>query len=250
MSTMSLRVSDSLRAFVESQAARKGYGSPNDYLEALILEDRRKSEDDEVERKLLEALLGAPATPVTAETWEAIKEGGLGRVHEALASTAPGIPIAEAREALAPTVPGVPMAVWRADIVGEWREELTGSDLLDLKPVGDDYRRTLVLRADGTADYDVAAPDSPPRPPEPTPPFPTRLALSDDRVLSIWLPIAPMPEYDMPDWSREEVCFDVLSVMDWSLALSNRRFDYEDVMVLRRVDCEEFNLRKYGGRMP
>ena len=50
----------------------------------------------------------------------------------------------------------------------------------------------------------------------------------------------------MPEWSREEVCFDVLSVTDWSLALSNRRFDNEDVMVLRRVVIEEYRCRKYG----
>jgi len=79
--------------------------------------------------------------------------------------------------------------------------------------------------------------------------FPTRWALSDDRVLSLWLPIAPMPEYDMPEWSREEVSFDVFSVTDGSLALSNRRFDREDVMVFRRVDREEFALRKYGVRI-
>jgi antitoxin ParD1/3/4 len=233
MSPMDLTVPDSLRAFVESQVARKGYGSPNDYLEALIREDQRKAENGEIEGKLLEALLSEPATPVTAETWEAIEQDGLRR----------------AQESFAPSVPGVPIVQWRTDIVGEWREELTGSDLLDMEPVGSGYRHTLVLRGDGTADYTVAAPDSPPRPTETMPPFPPRWELSDDRVLSIWLPIAPMPEYDMPEWSREEVSFDVLSVTDWSLALSNRRFDREDVMVLRRVDREEFNLRKYGVRI-
>jgi hypothetical protein len=145
-------------------------------------------------------------------------------------------------------VPGIPIVEWRADIVGEWREESRASDLFDLEPVrDDDGRHTLVLRADGTADYTVEAPDSPPAP---TPPFPTRWELSDDRVLSIWLPIAPMPEIDMPEWSGEEVSFDILSVTDWSLALTNRRFDREDVMVFRRVDREQFTLRKYGARIP
>lgn len=234
MSTMSPRLSDALMAFVESQVARKGFASANNYLEALIREDQEKAEDDEIERKLLEALLGAPAAPVTPETWEAIKEDGLGRAHESSAPTAPGIPIAQ----------------WRADIVGEWREELRAPDLLDMKPIGDRPRHRIVLREDGTADYDCARPNAPPGPPEPTPPFPTRWGLSEERVLSIWLPIPPMPKYDMPEWSREEMCFDVLSVTDWSLALSNRRFDYEDVMVFGRVDHEELTLRKYGRRIP
>jgi antitoxin ParD1/3/4 len=77
MSTMNVTLPDSLKAFVESQVARKGYGSPNDYLEALIREDQRKAEDDEIEGKLLEALQGAPATPVTAATWEVVKQESL-----------------------------------------------------------------------------------------------------------------------------------------------------------------------------
>ena len=81
MSTMNLTLPDSLRTFVESQATRKGYGSPNDYLEALIREDQRKAENDEIEGKLLEAIQGAPATPVTAETWETIKQEGLRRLE-------------------------------------------------------------------------------------------------------------------------------------------------------------------------
>jgi antitoxin ParD1/3/4 len=78
---LSLTLPNSLKAFVESQVARKGYGSPNDYLEALIREDQRKAEDDEIEGKLLEALQGPLATPVTAETWEAIKQEGLKRLE-------------------------------------------------------------------------------------------------------------------------------------------------------------------------
>ena len=80
MSTIPLTLPDSLKAFVESQVAKKGYGSPNDYLEALIREDQQKVEHDEIEIKLREALHGAPAAPVTAETWEAIKQEGLRRL--------------------------------------------------------------------------------------------------------------------------------------------------------------------------
>ena len=69
-----------MRAFVEYQVARKGFGSPNDYLEALIREDQQKAENDEIEGKLLEPF-GVPATPVTAETWQAIKQGGLRRLE-------------------------------------------------------------------------------------------------------------------------------------------------------------------------
>jgi antitoxin ParD1/3/4 len=78
---MTVTLPDSLKAFVESQVARKGYGSPNEYLEALIREDQRKAENDEIEGKLLEALQGQPATPVTAETRAAVEQEGLRRLE-------------------------------------------------------------------------------------------------------------------------------------------------------------------------
>ena len=42
---------------------------------------------------------------------------------------------------------------WRSEVVGEWREELTGWDLLDMKPVAEGPRHVIVLRGDCTADY-------------------------------------------------------------------------------------------------
>jgi hypothetical protein len=136
------------------------------------------------------------------------------------------------------------LAQWREDIVGEWQAELAGVDLLYLEPVGTRFAFRLVLQEDGTADWDFTIPNASPMAPQPTPPFPTRWELSDDRILSIWLPIAPMPDYDMPDWSRQQISYDVLMVADLSLTLSNRRFDGEDVIVLRRVNYEEYNRRK------
>jgi hypothetical protein len=131
---------------------------------------------------------------------------------------------------------------WREALVGEWRPALMGTDLLRMKPT-DGFGLTLTLRADGTAEWDFTSKDSPPQPPEPPPPFPTRWELSADRVLSIWLPTAPMPDYHMPDWSREQLCYDVLAVSAESLALSDRRFDGESVDVLRRVDIQDYCRR-------
>jgi Arc/MetJ-type ribon-helix-helix transcriptional regulator len=81
MSTMTLILPASLKALVELRVAEKGYRSPSEYLEALVREDLEKAENDEIEGKLLEALQGAPAAPVTAETWDAIKQEGLRRLE-------------------------------------------------------------------------------------------------------------------------------------------------------------------------
>jgi antitoxin ParD1/3/4 len=80
MSTMNLTLPDSLRAFVESRAAMGGFGSASDYVEALVREDQEMAENEEIEGRLREALQGSPATPVTAETWEAIMQEGLRRL--------------------------------------------------------------------------------------------------------------------------------------------------------------------------
>jgi len=133
---------------------------------------------------------------------------------------------------------------WRADLVGEWRAELAGVDLLLLELCTDQFALALTLRDDGTAECAFTVPNPPARPPEPAPPFPEQWELSDDRVLSVWLPVAPMPAYGQPDWSREQVCYDVLAVTDLSLALSNRRFDGEQVIVLRRADLEAHTRRQ------
>jgi hypothetical protein len=133
---------------------------------------------------------------------------------------------------------------WRKDIIGDWKSELFGTDLLTLAPSVARFRFTLKLRVDGTADYNFTTPNSAAMPPQPTPPFPIQWELDDDRVLCILTPIAPMPAYGMLDWSQEPMCYDVLSVTEVSLSIGNRRFDGEDVIVLRRINCDEFNRRK------
>ena len=128
---------------------------------------------------------------------------------------------------------------WREDIVGSWRSELAGVDLLYLEQSAGRFTLELALLPDGTAGYKFTIRNSPALPHEADPPFPITWELSEDRVLSVWLPIPPLPEYEMPDWSREQVAYDVLAVNDMSLALSNRRFDGEDVIVLRRIEREK-----------
>jgi hypothetical protein len=49
-----------------------------------------------------------------------------------------------------------------------------------------------------------------------------------------------MPEYGMPDWSRDRMRYHVLAVTGLSLTLSDRLFDGEMVTVWRRVNREEY----------
>jgi hypothetical protein len=135
------------------------------------------------------------------------------------------------------------LAQWKKDLVGDWVQELAGTDLLYLQPVQGQTCQ-MTLRADGTAASRAGSADEPAVPSRPEAPFPETWELSEDRVLSFVFPIPPMPEYEMPDWGRERMQYDVLNVTDLSLALSDRRFDGELVTVWRRVNREEHNRRK------
>ncbi len=136
------------------------------------------------------------------------------------------------------------VAQWQEDIVGDWLEELTGVDFLCLQPITGRVPSAISLRADGTAATRAGTAGEQAVPSRPEAPFPETWELSEDRVLSLVLPIPPMPEYEMPDWTRERMRYDVLAVTDLSLTLSDRRFDGEMVTVWRRVNREEYDRRK------
>ena len=130
------------------------------------------------------------------------------------------------------------VAVWRQDIVGDWQPELCGSDLLLLGPSAGRFDARLTIRADGTWGW--------PYPPDRTlpPELPARFRwpweLAEDRVLSLWAPVPPMPQYEAHEWSREEKQWLVLAVTHLSLALADSHF----TIVFRRLNREEHLRRK------
>ncbi len=141
------------------------------------------------------------------------------------------------------TAKGV-LAQWQENIVGDWLEALSGVDLLCLQLVTGRAPLAIRLRADGTAATRAGTASEHAVPSWPEAPFPETWDLSEDRVLTLVLPVPPMPEYEMPDWTHERMRFDVLAVTDLSLTLSDRRFGGEMVTVWRRVNPEEYNRRK------
>src|SRR5439155_9661072 len=78
------------------------------------------------------------------------------------------------------------VAAWRQEIVGDWRPELCGLDLLHLEPAAGKFDGALRIHADGTWDD---ATDRPALPADLPARFRWPWELSDDRVLSLWTPI-------------------------------------------------------------
>lgn len=73
MATMNISLPDDMKAFIEAEAARQGFGTVSEYMRAVIRETQAKAaRRRQVDALLLEGLDSGPATPFTAEDWESI----------------------------------------------------------------------------------------------------------------------------------------------------------------------------------
>jgi antitoxin ParD1/3/4 len=71
---MNITIPDEEKAFVEQEAARRGFGSVGEYVSALIRDDRRRqAARGRVDGLLVEGLDSGPATPMTRSDWDDIR---------------------------------------------------------------------------------------------------------------------------------------------------------------------------------
>jgi len=69
VSSLQLSLPESMRAFVEEQAAKGGHGSADEYLRTLIREAQQREAKQRLEAMLLEGLEGEPIE-VDDEFWD------------------------------------------------------------------------------------------------------------------------------------------------------------------------------------
>jgi antitoxin ParD1/3/4 len=83
MATMNISLPDEMKAFIEAQAAAKGFGTVSEYMRALVREaQERAARRERVDALLLEGLDSGPATPMTEADWASIRREVRAR-HEA-----------------------------------------------------------------------------------------------------------------------------------------------------------------------
>jgi antitoxin ParD1/3/4 len=70
MTTMNISLPDSMKAFLEEQVAKGGFGTTDEYLHALIREAQRREAKAKLEALLLEGLDSGEPIPITDEYWE------------------------------------------------------------------------------------------------------------------------------------------------------------------------------------
>jgi antitoxin ParD1/3/4 len=76
---MNISLPDPMKEFIETQAAKEGFGSVSEYLRSVIRELQKRKAKQELEAKLLEGLQG-PSVEMTREDWDSIEQEALERV--------------------------------------------------------------------------------------------------------------------------------------------------------------------------
>jgi antitoxin ParD1/3/4 len=80
MTTLTISLPDSLKEFVDTQIATKGYGNVSEYFRSLLREAQQKEADARLEALLLEGLASGDPIPVTKEFWSDLKAEAIRRV--------------------------------------------------------------------------------------------------------------------------------------------------------------------------
>ena len=73
MTTVTISLPESLKAFIDHQLATKGYGNVSEYFRSLLREAQKEEEDGRLEMLLLEGLASVDDVPVTPEFWKDLK---------------------------------------------------------------------------------------------------------------------------------------------------------------------------------
>src|SRR5262249_1879090 len=82
MATVNLSLPAHLKAFVDAEAAAKGYDSSGEYIRLLVQNAHLEKHRERVEQLVLEGLNSGPTTPLTAQDWKDIEHEGLARLAE------------------------------------------------------------------------------------------------------------------------------------------------------------------------
>ena len=70
ITNMNVSFPESVREFIEEQVSAHGFGTASEYLRELVLQDKKRKEQEKLEAMLLKAMEGGTRIEVTADYWE------------------------------------------------------------------------------------------------------------------------------------------------------------------------------------
>ena len=74
MATVTVRLPPHLKNFVDAEVSARNYASAGEYISLLVQKAHLVKNRERVEELLLEGLDSGPATPMTAQDWEDIRQ--------------------------------------------------------------------------------------------------------------------------------------------------------------------------------
>jgi antitoxin ParD1/3/4 len=80
MTSMNISLPFSMKEFIENEVSREGYGTASEFVRVLLREAKKRRDEEKLEKLLLEAL-DSPASPMTQQDWQEIRERGLARIR-------------------------------------------------------------------------------------------------------------------------------------------------------------------------
>lgn len=75
LTTMNVSLPRAQKEFVDEQVQRGSFSTVSDYIRDLIRREQRAVAREELEQKLLEGLNSGPATAMTQEDWQELRDG-------------------------------------------------------------------------------------------------------------------------------------------------------------------------------
>jgi antitoxin ParD1/3/4 len=78
MTTVTISLPESLKAFIDHQLATKGYGNVSEYFRSLLREAQKEDEEARLEALLLEGLAGTGDVAITPNFWKELKSEARG----------------------------------------------------------------------------------------------------------------------------------------------------------------------------
>ena len=81
MATLNITLTEDMKEFIEARVAEEGHASPDDYMQAVLREDRMRKAKQDLIAKLDEALAGGPAEPMTREDWDSLEREAIERLR-------------------------------------------------------------------------------------------------------------------------------------------------------------------------
>jgi antitoxin ParD1/3/4 len=74
MSSVNISLPEQMRAYVEEQVSKGGYGTVSEFVRDLIRQDQKRRAKENLETLLLEGLESGSPTFMSAQDWENIRE--------------------------------------------------------------------------------------------------------------------------------------------------------------------------------